>query len=65
MMEKRAPSPIFMETTSLHKHSSSFDKMANHIKELHSGDVSKNKKQENPLPKMEMPQSYKMHTFKK
>lgn len=65
MMEKRAPSPIFMEKMSLQDHVPTFDKMAKHVKELHSGDVSKNKKQEDPLPKMEMPQSYKMHTFNK
>jgi len=66
MMEKRAPSPIFMEKMALQDHMSTFDKMANHVKDLHSGDVSKNKKEENEMfPKMEMPKPYKMHTFGK
>jgi hypothetical protein len=55
-----------MEKMALQDHMSTFDKMANHVKDLHSGDVSKNKKEENEMfPKMEMPKPYKMHTFGK
>jgi hypothetical protein len=38
--------------------------MANHVKDLHSGDVSKNKKEAgSEFPQMEPPKPYKMHTF--
>ena len=64
MMEKRAPSPLFIEKMALKDHVSTFDKMANHVKDLHSGDVSKNKKEAgSELPQMEPPKPYKMHTF--
>lgn len=63
-MEKRAPSPVFMEKMSLHKYQPTFDKIANHVKELHSGDVSKkSNKDEGMFPKMEQPKPYEPHSF--
>jgi hypothetical protein len=64
MMEKRAPSPIFMEKMSLHDHMPTFDKMANHVREMHSGDVSKKKNADPVLKPMEAPKPYTMHKFK-
>lgn len=64
MMEKRAPSPRLMEKMSLHDHQPTFDKIANHVRELHSGDVSKKAKSpEDRFPKMEPPKAYQPHTF--
>ena len=64
MMEKRAPSSLLIEKMALRDHTSTFDKMANHVKEMHSGDVSKNKKEAgSEFPKMESPKPYQMHTF--
>ena len=65
MMEKRAPSPVFMEKMSIHDYQPTFDKIAEHARTLHSGDVSKKKteKNDNMFPKMEPPKPYQMHTF--
>jgi hypothetical protein len=64
MMEKRAPSSLLIEKMALRDHTSTFDKMANHVREMHSGDVSKNKKDNVlELPKVEAPKPYQMHTF--
>lgn len=60
MMEKRAPR--LMETNSLLNYESSFDKMANHVKDLHapkSGDVSKSQ----PIVGLSPPKPYQMPSF--
>jgi hypothetical protein len=61
MMEKRAPSPVFMEKMSLRDHVPTFDKIANHVKELHGGDVSKKKDTNINQNPVEPPKPYKMH----
>lgn len=59
MMEKRAPA--MMDTVSLFDHQSTFDKMAEHVKEAHNGDVSITKK-ETPI-KEPTTSSYRPHDF--
>lgn len=60
MMEKRAPS--MMDTESLFSHQSTFDKMAEHVKEAHrGGDVSTKVKDDVKPEAAATP--YKLHDF--
>ena len=59
MMEKRAPA--MMDTVSLFNHQSTFDKMAEHVKEAHNGNVSTVKK-ETPIKDL-VSSPYKPHDF--